>query len=89
MNNEHVSLPTESNKDEPDIYDSSMIAVYDYIVRTCDQKTSCDLEIPDYTAVQGTSYNCRQRFPDIASFHLRGVYLDITCARRKLDGFVA
>ena len=65
-------------------YDRTMLVVNDYIHQTCDGKTECFIEIPNWTAVNGTTQKCREREPTIQNFHLRGVYLDIGCSFRKL-----
>lgn len=74
-----IFLFAESQRDD---FDAGMLAVNDYIKRTCDGKSSCFLEIPNWTAVNGTAAECAKWFPG-EIFHLRGVYLDIGCSLRK------
>ena len=65
------------------IYHESMLYMYDYIYNSCNDKVKCNLQLPPYQAIDGTTAVCKRRYPNVKSFRFRGVFLDIGCGFGK------
>ena len=65
-----------------------MLYMYDYIYNSCNDKVKCNLQLPPYQAIDGTTAVCKRRFPNVESFRFRGVFLDIGCGFGKNYAFI-